>query len=236
MKQILIFICFISFVLNGFAQSDFGAKFKPIPAAKFPIKPQKTAPIKTDIPPAIAIPPINVPNVFKSPDILTSKPKPTPSSYQIGKTKELSMIPVDEFENPGDVYKEKMEKDLYKTLHENDAPLLRQNFYFGDFKTKSLFLTVKYRDYIYVDGDLLRIYSNGKIIKSELYLEGILKEIKIDLADGINKIDFEALNTGTSGGNTAEIQIYDDKNVLITSNLWDNLAAGYKGSIIMVRE
>jgi hypothetical protein len=69
-----------------------------------------------------------------------------------------------------------------------------------------------------------------------LYLEGILKEIKIDLANGINKIDFEALNTGTSGGNTAEIQIYDDKNVLITSNLWDNLAAGFKGSIIMVKE
>ena len=231
MKQILFFICIIGFTLNGFAQSDFGGKFKPIPATKFPIAPKKKPSIVTEIPPSKAVPPINVPNVFNSPDVKTPN-----SSFKIGTPAPISMIPKNEFANPGDVYKEKMAQDLNKTLNENNAPLLKKNFDFGDYKTKSEYLIVKYRDYIYVDGDLLRVYLNYNVIRSELFLEGTLKEIKIVLNPGINKVEFEALNTGTSGGNTAEIQIYDDKNNLITTNFWDNLASGFKGSILLIKE
>nr|WP_315187423.1 hypothetical protein [uncultured Flavobacterium sp.] len=229
MKQaLLLFICIISFAFNGNAQSEFSSKFKAIPPVKFPATPKKV------IPPASKdIPSIKSPNVFKNPAVLNQN---TNKSYQLTESKPFSMIKKNDFVNPGDVYKEKMVADLNKTLNENNAPLLKKNFDFGDYKTKSEYLIVKYRDYIYVDGDLLRVYQNYNVIRSELFLEGTLKEIKIVLNPGINKVEFEALNTGTSGGNTAEIQIYDDKNNLITNNFWDNLAAGFKGSIIMVKE
>ena len=229
MKQaLLLFICIISFAFNGNAQSEFSSKFKAIPPVKFPATPKKV------IPPASKdIPSIKSPNVFKNQAVLNQN---TNKSYQLTESKPFSMIKKNDFVNPGDVYKEKMVADLNKTLNENNAPLLKKNFDFGDYKTKSEYLIVKYRDYIYVDGDLLRVYQNYNVIRSELFLEGTLKEIKIVLSPGINKVEFEALNTGTSGGNTAEIQIYDDKNNLITNNFWDNLAAGFKGSIIMVKE
>ncbi|TAF58897.1 MAG: hypothetical protein EAZ58_14155 [Flavobacterium sp.] len=92
------------------------------------------------------------------------------------------------------------------------------------------------RDYIYVDGDLLRIYQNATILKEQIFLGGEFTDIKILLGEGFNKLDFEALNTGTSGGNTAEIIIIDDQKKVLSKNYWDNLAAGFKGTILLVKE
>jgi len=50
-----------------------------------------------------------------------------------------------------------------------------------------------------------------------------------------NKVEFEALNQGTSGPNTAEFSIFDDKGAVITSDQWD-LATGFKGSIMIIKE
>ena len=61
-------------------------------------------------------------------------------------------------------------------------------------------------------------------------------EFKIILIEGINKIEFVAVNTGTSGGNTAEFQIYDDQGNLFNSYYWDNLATGFKGKLIIFKE
>ena len=41
MKQLLVFIAIIGLGWQGQAQSEFTAKFKAIPAAKFPIAPKK---------------------------------------------------------------------------------------------------------------------------------------------------------------------------------------------------
>ena len=50
-----------------------------------------------------------------------------------------------------------------------------------------------------------------------------------------HKIDFVALNQGDSGPNTAELRIYDDNDILISSNQW-NLATGAKATLIIVKQ
>ncbi len=222
-KIIFVFLLFV-LASSGYAQVEFGPKFKPIPPAKFPAAPKKKV-----IPPA-ELPKIDQPNVFNSPE------NPTKTSTTISKSNDVSMFPKEKFINPGEEYLKKMQKDVDKTLNENNMPLLRRNFDFGQIHTKSKYVIVKVRDYIYVDGDLLRIYQNATILKEEVYLGGNYTEIKILLGEGFNKLDFEALNTGTSGGNTAEIIIIDDQKKVLSKNYWDNLAAGFKGTILLVKE
>lgn len=226
MRPILVLILF-GITSLGFSQMEFNSKSK----AFLPIK--QLPKTKTPISPETSIPSIAKPNVFKSPYLNKSTPN---SAFIIGKPSEISLIPKNDFANPGDIYRDKMTKDLNKTLHEGDAPLLRENMDFGQRKTKSKYLIIKYRDYIVVDGDLLRVYSNGLVIQNQLYLDANLNEFRINLAEGFNKLEFEALNTGTSGGNTAEIQVYDDANTLISDSYWNNLAAGFKGSLLIIKE
>ena len=56
----------------------------------------------------------------------------------------------------------------------------------------------------------------------------------IDLEVGINKIDFQALNQGSSGPNTAEFQILDENGNTVAGNQW-NLATGVKATIILTK-
>lgn len=236
MKQLLFFILLITTVTAS-AQAEFNTKFKPIPPSSFGIKPKKIPPAGTISP---DIPSIKVPNVFNSMSIVPQQSQLN-SSYQIGKTNTFSMTPSDEFANPGDRYVAGMEKDLDKTLKEQGlkegrGTLLKKNISFGDFKTKANYFIIKLRDFGAIDGDLVKVSSNDKVIQSEVFLESNFKEIKIILEKGFNKMEFEALNIGTLGGNTAEIQVYDDQKNLIVHDYWNNLAAGFKASIVVTKE
>ena len=224
MKQIVLVFLLLGVAYQGFAQAEFGPKFKPVPATKFPIVPKKKV-----IPPA-ELPKIDQPNVFNSPE------NPNKNSATISKSNDVTMFPKEKFISLGEEYLKKMQKDVDKTLNENNMPLLRRNFDFGQIHTKSKYVIVKVRDYIYVDGDLLRVYQNAIIVKEQVFLGDSYTEIKILLGEGFNKLDFEALNTGTSGGNTAEIIIVDDQKKVLSKNYWDNLAAGFKGTILLVKE
>ncbi|MFI0492064.1 MAG: hypothetical protein ACH345_11265, partial [Flavobacterium sp.] len=141
----------------------------------------------------------------------------------------------------GDVYQDKMTKDLDKTMiregvKEDLSQLDRTDGYLGEYHTKSPFLIVKYRDYILVDGDLINVYLNDKLLRSQIYLNADFGELKITLTQGINNIDFVVASTGTSGGNTAELHVLDDANKTITTQYWDNKALGVKIKMIIVKE
>lgn len=224
MKHFLFLFLFLVLAFKANAQAEFGPKFKPIPPAKFPAAPKKKV-----IPPA-ELPKIEQPNVFNSPE------NPNKASTTITKSNDVDMFPKEKFINVGEEYLKKMQKDVDKTLNENNMPLLRRNFDFGQINTKSKYVIVRVRDYIYVDGDLLRIYQNATILKEQVFLGDSFTDIKILLGEGFNKLDFEALNTGTSGGNTAEIIIIDDQKKVLSKNYWDNLATGFKGTILLVKE
>lgn len=230
MKQILVFIAIIGLAWQGQAQSEFSAKFKAIPVGKFPIAPKKAAEPKKVMPPNSDIPSIKAPNVFNSPDAMVNKPAPA-KTYQLGQTNAFSMVPKNEFIRPG----AEVEARLNKKDEDPGAIVYRRNQNLGDFKTKADKARVMYRDAEYVDGDVIRVYLNDKVIESQVTLEGAFKGFEIVLEKGFNKIDFEALNQGTSGPNTAEFRVYDDKGSLISSSQW-NLGTGFKATILLVKE
>ncbi|MDT0606677.1 hypothetical protein [Croceitalea rosinachiae] len=107
--------------------------------------------------------------------------------------------------------------------------------YLGDVKTSAKFIGIVCRDHEYVDGDRVKIYLNGEVVEPNILLSGTFKGINIDLTQGFNRIDFEALNQGSSGPNTAQVIITDDLGKVIHNNRW-NLSTGSKASMIVVKE
>jgi hypothetical protein len=237
MKHILFFILFFTAVTVS-AQTEFGTKFKSIPAPKFSAKPKKIPqPEALDLSaPKSEVPSIKTPNVYDN-NTITSK-----SKFQVGEQKsKFTMSTETDFANPGDRYVAKMEKDLDKALRaeglkEGRGELVKKNISLGDFRTKSDYFIVKLRDFGVIDGDLVAIYSNDKIIANQILLDGNFKQVKVNLVSGFNKLDFVALNLGDLGGNTAEIQVYDAQGNLIASDYWYDLAAGFKASIVATKE
>ncbi|WP_228236295.1 hypothetical protein [Allomuricauda sp. M10] len=107
--------------------------------------------------------------------------------------------------------------------------------YLGDFKTDAKFVGIVCRDHEYVDGDRIKIYLNGEVVEYNLLLTGSFKGINIDLTQGFNRIEFEALNQGSSGPNTAQVVVTNDKGEVIHNNRW-NLSTGSKASLIIIKE
>lgn len=173
---------------------------------KFKPIPAKNSKIKKEIPPKVISPKVTPPEVVK--------------------------VPVNDIVNPEDIF---LNSNLYKKESNSSGVFYRRNQFLGSFKTKSFTSTIRYKDAAYVDGDKIRVYLNDKIIEPEVVLDGAFKGFKITLVDGVNKIDFEALNEGFASPNTAEFQVYDDKGIAISASQW-NVGTGYKATIILVKE
>ncbi|GAL67152.1 hypothetical protein JCM19301_2317 [Jejuia pallidilutea] len=109
---------------------------------------------------------------------------------------------------------------------------LKEDAYWGDYNTTSKSVRILYRDYSAIDGDLLRVYVNGDVIQPRVYLTQGFSGFKLDLKNGLNEIVFQAINTGSSGPNTAEYRIVDDNNKSISSKVWA-LATGVKVTVIV---
>lgn len=121
-------------------------------------------------------------------------------------------------------FKDKDVKDAYK-----------KDQYLGDFKTGGKFVEVYCRDHEFVDGDRVRILLNGEVLYENLELGASYAPILVKLKEGFNTIEFEALNQGLSGPNTAELKILDDMGQPVTKNEW-NLLTGAKANVIVVKE
>jgi hypothetical protein len=138
----------------------------------------------------------------------------------------------EEFINPGDRYKKKLNGDQEKNKNPNK---FKVDQYLGDFRNNGKFVQIAVRDHESPDGDLIKIMLNDVEVVSRILLQERFKAISLDLIVGFNKIDFVALNQGRSGPNTAEVRVFDDKGGLIGSNRW-NLATGVKATYIIVKE
>ncbi|MBW4359969.1 hypothetical protein [Flavobacterium taihuense] len=221
MKQIYLFIFLIGFTTCTYAQFESSTKFKSIPPATIKPKPEKK-----ETPPPTDFPVIIPPNVYKNPN-----PPNAITDYKLEIKSEISMIPKNEFINPGDEIRDK----LNKKTDRQEGIAYRRNQSLGTYKTTSVSAQVMYRDAQFVDGDLIRVYLNGVVIQSQVYLDSNFKGFEIALQKGFNKIDFEALNQGDSGPNTAEFRVYDDDKKLVSASEW-NLGTGFKATIILVKE
>ena len=142
-----------------------------------------------------------------------------------------SIFESETFLDPGDIYMKNIQKENKK----NNPKSYSKGDYLGDVKTGSVFVNVICRDFEYVDGDRVRILVNDSIIIDNLMLDSTFSGFKLPLSTGFNKIDFTALNQGSSGPNTAELRVYDDKNIMISSNRW-NLSTGATATFIVVKQ
>ncbi len=109
------------------------------------------------------------------------------------------------------------------------------DMYLGDLTTSAKFVGIVCRDHEYVDGDRVRIFANGEIVEYNLMLTGAYKGINLELDRGFNRLEFEALNQGSTGPNTAQVDVYDEAGKLLYSNKW-LLSTGSKASLIIVKE
>ena len=107
--------------------------------------------------------------------------------------------------------------------------------YLGDIRSEGKFIGIVCRDHEYVDGDRVKIWVNEVVVEHNLLLTAGFKGINVNLQSGFNKIEFEALNHGSSAPNTAQVDIFDDKGVKIYSNKW-LLSSGSKASLIVTKE
>ena len=198
-------ILLVLFFSNSFSQVENSTR-------KIDIKPPKTS---------VNIPPV----INKNPNSFTFK------KIEKKKDEKGFMIADNEyFLNPGDTFLKKLNKEKEKNPNNYTG-----DAYLGDVKTISETANIVCRDFEYVDGDRVSIMVNDEIVVQNLTLNSSFRGINLKLKEGFNKIDFIALNQGDSGPNTAELRIYDDNDVLISSNQW-NLATGAKATLIIVKQ
>jgi len=135
------------------------------------------------------------------------------------------------FVDPGKKYLKKLKVDENK---KNPNEYLG-DAYLGDVSTVSKKANIVCRDFEYMDGDRVSILVNDEVVVENLTLTYEFRGINLKLKEGFNKIDFVALNQGSSGPNTAELRIYDDSENLLSANQW-NLATGSTATLIIVKK
>ena len=105
----------------------------------------------------------------------------------------------------------------------------------SDYTTKSKYIDIGYRDHGRIDGDLLRVLVDGDVIQSNISLVGSFQGFRLNLKEGLNKIEFYAINEGDYIPNTAQYRIKDEWNKVISGKIWA-LSKGVKVTIIIVKE
>jgi hypothetical protein len=107
--------------------------------------------------------------------------------------------------------------------------------FLGEITVGAVYVNIAYRDHEFVDGDRVRIFLNGDVVRADVSLNGSFDGFDVPLQKGPNKIVFQALNQGSSGPNTAELQVYDDKGRLVSAKEW-LLLTGKKATIVVIQE
>lgn len=215
-KYSLLLICFIVHTAKGFAQTD-------LPAQK---------PLKIET--ANKLDPTGNTSqgtALKIPSIIDNKPEINMKD-SLTKTP-VKMLPDRELVQAG--YGMKIDPKVGKSEKEGGTSERFGDMYMGDIKNNGKFIGIVCRDHEYVDGDRVKIYLNDKVVDPNVLLTGAFKGVNVDLEKGFNRLDFEALNEGSSSPNTAQVDVYDDKGQLIYSNKW-LLSTGSKATLIITKE
>jgi hypothetical protein len=145
---------------------------------------------------------------------------------------EFSMIDNNHLMDPGQIFEERYKK---KAMEQGLVPQSMKDQFLGEYRNNGSFVNIICRDHGYFDGDYVQVLVNDQIVIPRLLLTNSYKGFNIELSEGMNKIDFLALNQGESGPNTAELQVFDDNEVLISAKAW-NLLTGVKATIMVVKE
>lgn len=208
---------FLFIVLFYFSAAKVSAQTD-LPTAK-PLKIEKANPINSS---GTASP------VLKMPSLIKEQP-----SLDMNSKNPVKMLPDEELVQAGTGMK--IDPKVGPGERLNGSGQYFPDQYLGDVKSSGKFIGIVCRDHEYVDGDRVKIYMNDMVVEQNLLLTGAFKGINVDLQDGFNRLDFEALNHGSSAPNTAQVDVYNDKGELIYSNKW-LLSSGSKATLIVTKE
>lgn len=232
MKLKLLIGLFLLTALPMLAQEDKSGTSIPIPAKE--TKEEKKDPIT---PTPILIQPESKPSLSTAKENYSGIPVKNRVTMKPSE-EEFSMMDKSTLLNPGQIYEEKWADEKRKKqleVYDDIPPELLGDQFLGEFRTSTQFTNVVCRDFGEEDGDLIMVLLNDEVVVTKLVLTNGFKTFKIPLVDGINKIDFQALNQGALGFNTAEFQLYDDNEKLMSQNRWF-LATSKKATLIIVKE
>jgi len=112
---------------------------------------------------------------------------------------------------------------------------LESNFSLGTVKSTTKTVKIECRDFGLVDGDRIQIFLNNNIVSANIGLKGNYFVVHLNLEEGYNRIDFQALNQGYTGPNTAEMIVYDANGNTISSKEW-NLATGETATLGIIKK
>lgn len=143
----------------------------------------------------------------------------------------FSMTGGDGLKSPSEIFEERWRKEAQAT----GIRRFMSDQFLGQYDIDTEFVNIVCRDHEYPDGDRVSVSLNGKVVYPNIRLSSQYRRLKIDLIQGINKIDITALNQGDSGPNTAEFVVYDDKGNVVSSKEW-NLLTGVKAMITFINE
>jgi len=180
-----------------------------------------------EAPIGLELPPLEIPSIIEPKNPLTLN-----DYSDLGK-KESELLDITFEDNFIDVKTDIAPK--YFTKDKVASEEFGKDQYLGEIRTGTSNVTIMYRDHEYVDGDRVRIYVNGDVVKSSVYLSAGFNGFTFPLQSGFNNIEFQALNQGTSGPNTAQLVIYDDDGNVLSSNEW-NLLTGRKAMVTIIKE
>lgn len=215
-KRYFIAICSVLFISSvGIAQTD-------IPTSK-PLKIEAANKLDNQGSP-------NQGTALKIPSVLDSKPE---INLDLSGKKPVQMLPERELVQAG--HDMKIDPKVGPRRAKEGSREHFSDMYLGDVKSNGKFVGIVCRDHEYVDGDRVKIYLNDKVIDPNVLLTGSFKGVNVDLEKGFNRLDFEALNEGSSSPNTAQVDVFDDKGQLIYSNKW-LLSAGSKATLIITKD
>jgi hypothetical protein len=131
------------------------------------------------------------------------------------------------------------EKDVLVSKYWNgkDVSVKKMNtsLELGRLQTDSKTIRIVCRDHSYVDGDRVKLYVNDVVVRRSITLAAGYYTIDIQLKEGFNRIDIEALNQGSSGPNTAEFKVLDQNGGLLASKEW-NILTGYIATLVVMKE
>ena len=192
---------------------------------RIPAEPSKTK--KDSIPIKVKV----APKLNKKEDKTSGKSEEKKKFIIKESEKPFSMIEQDGLKSPSEIYEKRWNKDLQK----GGIIKTMSDQFLGEHRVDTKFVNIVCRDHEYADGDRVRIYINGIIVKPSLLLTNSYRRVEVDLVQGKNTVEIEALNQGESGPNTAEFIVYDDQGKIISSKEW-NLLTGVKAIIVFKNE
>lgn len=143
----------------------------------------------------------------------------------------FSMTGGDGLKSPSEIFEQRWRKEAQAL----GIRRFMSDQFLGQYDIDTEFVNIVCRDHEFPDGDRVSVSLNDELVYANVTLQSQYRRLKINLTEGINKIDFTALNQGDSGPNTAEFIVYDDKGNVVSSKEW-NLLTGVKATITFINQ